>query len=284
MRPGRIMMFWDYDTQWGVDADHRRGLPAHADNGHLEFAHTERLLELHAEFGVSACFAVVGAAALAGARPYHDPAQIQAIHAAGHEVGSHSHRHDWIPGLSGEALLETLRRSREALEDCIGAPVTAFVPPYNQPFDHAPALSLSLSERRKVPSARIDLGRLCGALRMTGYAFCRVAYRPVVLRVADRIVGRRVDRPVRLEQIAGVTCCRLNTPGGFGPESLAMLERAARRGGIAVVYGHPHSLSAESPQNERFLVPFLERVRQLRAEGRLEVMLPRDAGRAPVTV
>ena len=27
MRPGQLLMFWDYDTQWGTDADRRRGPP-----------------------------------------------------------------------------------------------------------------------------------------------------------------------------------------------------------------------------------------------------------------
>ena len=278
----RLLMFWDYDTEWGCDADRARGLRLAADRGELEFRHTERLLELHADFALPACFAVVGAAAIPGERPYHDPDQIRRLHAAGHEIASHSFRHEWLPGLSPEALHETLRLSREALEACIGAPVTSFVPPYNQPFDHLPALSFSRSERRAVPRNRVDLRALCRALAETGYAFCRVAYRPLSLRIADRIARRQVDRPGRLERIAGVTCCRLNTPGGFTGETLAMLEQVAARGGIAVAYGHPHSLGAANRQHERWLVPFLTRARALRDAGRLDVVRPRDLAAAGV--
>ena len=64
----RLVVFWDYDTQWGADADARRGLPPAP--GALEFACTERLLELHARFEVPACFAVVGAAACAARAGY----------------------------------------------------------------------------------------------------------------------------------------------------------------------------------------------------------------------
>jgi peptidoglycan/xylan/chitin deacetylase (PgdA/CDA1 family) len=257
MTPGRLLIFWDYDTEWGSEADRARGLAPAPGRGMLEFEHTERLLELHGERDLSACFAVVGAAALPGERPWHDPDQIRRIHAAGHEIASHSHRHEWLPGLGLEALRGTLQESRAALEDCIGAPVTSFVPPYNQPFDHAAGLSFSRSERRAAGVDRIDLGTLCRALAETGYQFCRVAYRPIGLRVADRLAGRRIDGPVRVERIGGILCCRLNTPGGFGRESLAMLDRVARDGGIAVVYGHPHSLQAENRQHERLLVPFL---------------------------
>src|SRR5437016_1733676 len=111
--PGRVVLFWDYDTQWGTESDR---FPTQSSKlGHREFECTERLLELHARYDIPACFAVVGAAALPGERPYHDPAQIRRIHAAGHEVASHSFRHDWLPALTWGALIETLRRSKEAL-------------------------------------------------------------------------------------------------------------------------------------------------------------------------
>lgn len=273
---GRLLMFWDYDTQWGTDADRARGLPEPPVSGAHEFEGTERLLALHAQYDVRACFAVVGAAALPGERPYHDPDQIRRIHAAGHEVASHALRHEWLPALDPAALDETLRESRAAIEACIGAPVTSFVPPYNQPFDHAPALSFSRSERRQVRHARTDLRVLCQALARNGFSFCRVAYRPLHLRVADRVMRRRVDGPVAAERIGGILCCRLNSAGGFAADALSLIERTAHEGGIAVVYGHPHSLSAGNSQNERWLVPFLARVNALQSASRLRPMLPRE--------
>ncbi len=273
-KAGTLLLFWDYDTQWGADRSRSGGGPKAW--GPLEFANTERLLELHAAHGVPTCFAVVGAAALPGERPYHDPEQIRRIHAAGHEVGSHAFRHEWLPALGASALRETLASSRDALEQCIGGRVVSFVPPFNQPFDYAGGGSFSLSERREVPRGRTDLRRLCTALGETGYRFARVAYRPIAQRLAERVRGRRLDRPSRLVTIDGLSCARLNTPGGFDAASMSMVERVAKEGGIAVVYGHPHSLRAGGAQDERHLVPFLERVRALAREGRLEVRLPRE--------
>jgi peptidoglycan/xylan/chitin deacetylase (PgdA/CDA1 family) len=274
--PGRVVVFWDYDTQWGSDADRERRAESASARGHLEFAATERLLELHEQYGIPACFAVVGAAALPGARPYHDPGQIRNIHAAGHEIASHSFRHEWLPGLGGAALRETLVRSKDALEQCIGDAVTSFVPPYNQPFDYAAGWSFSLSERRGAGPARTDLRGLCDALRASGYRFCRVAYRPMHLRIADRLVRRPLDGPARVETIAGVTCVRLNTLGGFDGGALAMVRRCAEAGGIAVVYGHPHSLDARNSQDEIWLKPFLGELSLLRAQHRLLPCLPRQ--------
>ena len=109
-----VVIFWDYDTQWGADRSRNpRGAPTW---GPLEFPNTDALLELHARYGVPACFAVVGAAALAGSRPYHDPDQIRRIHQLGDEVASHSFRHEWLPGFDPAALDETVRHSKDALD------------------------------------------------------------------------------------------------------------------------------------------------------------------------
>lgn len=269
---GSLLFFWDYDTQWGGDRSRIRGGPKTW--GLLEFENTERLLELHAEYDVPACFAVVGSAALPGERPYHDPSQIRRIHEAGHEVASHSHRHEWLPGLNTTALRETLYASKEALEQCIGSPVTSFVPPWNQPFDYPRRLSISLSERREVRSQRTDLRRLCETLADTGYRFCRVAYRSLYERLIDRLTNRS-EAPRRPEKIAGVTCLRLN---GFG-FSLAMprlVDRCMVSGGFAVIYAHPHSIRLGGTQDESRLVPFLKLVHDYRRAGHLRICLPRD--------
>jgi hypothetical protein len=269
---GSLLLFWDYDTQWGADRSRIGGGPR--DWGQLEFENTERLLALHAEYDVPACFAVVGSAALPGERPYHDPDQIRRIHDAGHEVGSHSHRHEWLPGLDAQRLRETVRSSKDALEQCIGSRVTTFVPPWNQPFDYPRRLSISLSERREVRSERTGLRRLCEMLAETGYGFCRVAYRPLTDRLRDRLGGRD-EPPRRPEKIAGLTCVRLNG-FGFQAETLRLVKSCVVSGGFAVVYAHPHSISLDGPQHENHLVPFLECVRDLRRAGHLRVRLPRQ--------
>jgi peptidoglycan/xylan/chitin deacetylase (PgdA/CDA1 family) len=268
-----VVIFWDYDTQWGADRSRSPGGPKQW--GMLDFLETERLLDIHAEYDIPACFAVVGSACLPGSRPYHDPAQIALIHKAGHEVASHSHRHEWLPGLAPEELRETLVSSKSAIEQCIQAPVTTFVPPYNQPFDCPARFSFSLSERRLVRRDRVDLFRLCSALRDAGYGLCRVAYRSLPERILERFTGSRRYSDSRLERMAGLPCLRINTVGGFkGAEQL--LKRPARRNGVLVVYGHPHSLRSGNSQDESWLRPFLAAVRALRDAGQIATALPRD--------
>jgi hypothetical protein len=269
-----LLMFWDYDTQWGGDRSRTPGGPKSW--GHLEFENTERLLDLHAEYGVPATFAVVGAAALPGDRPYHDPGQIRRIHAAGHEVASHTFHHDWLPGLDRAGLLETLRASKDALEQCIGARVDSFVPPYNQPFDFPARLAISLAERREAGRRRTDLGDLCAALAETGYTFCRVSYRSVPEKLMEFISRRRKDEPASVEIIRGIRCVRMNAPGGFNAQAHSVLDLCASKGGIVVVGGHPHSLHAGNTQDEGMLVPFLEHARDLYRKGMLRLSLPRE--------
>lgn len=271
---GRVLIFWDYDTQWGGDRSRSPGGPKSW--GPLEFTATERLLDLHSEFGIPACFAAVGAAALPGERPYHDPAQIRRIHDAGHEVGSHAMRHEWLPGLSRAAVYETLRSSRDALEQCVGAPVHAFVPPYNQPFDEPRRLSISLSERRGGSPERMNVSGMCRALAETGYRFCRVAFRPALQRLAERARGRRLDAPRRPVSIGGILCARLNTPGGFDAPTLDIVRRTIGTSKVVVVWGHPHSLPSENSQGERHFVPFLEELSVAIRTGKLRAILPRD--------
>lgn len=270
-----VMIFWDYDTQWG--ADRSRDTSRRSDWGPREFPNTDRLLDIHARYDIPACFAVVGAAALPGMRPYHDPDQVRRIHAAGHEVASHSFRHEWLPGLGREALRETLRTSKDALEQCLSAPVTAFVPPFNQPFDYALRLSISLSERLTVRRGRTDVGRLCEALAESGYRFCRLAYRPFRDRLSDLLHGYEVHRPSKPETISGVRCVRLNAPCGFHDVSRNLIERHLDRTGYWVLYGHPHSATDDdNPQSVRFVERTLAVLHEWRAAGRIRCIVPRD--------
>ncbi len=271
-RTGAVVCFYDYDTQWGADRSRSPGGPKKW--GYRDFENTEYLLEMHARYDVPACFAVVGAAALPGSRPYHDPQQIRLIHSAGHEIASHAFRHDWLPGLDHAALRENLRRSKSALEDCIGAPVTSFVPPFNQPFDYPGRLAISLAERREAGASRTSLPALCRGLSEEGYRFCRVAYRPLPVRLTEFAFRRRIERPSRTETIEGISCLRLNAGVGFGESALRMLRRCAESGGIAVAHAHPHSVRTGGPQDLRFLETYLQEIVSLRRAGVLSVTLP----------
>lgn len=270
-----LLFFWDYDTQWGADRSRTGG--GAKSWGHLEFPATDRLIEIHAEYELPACFAVVGAAALPGENPYHDPRQIQRLHAAGHEIASHSFKHEWLPALNRPDLLETLKNSKDALEQCIGAKVVSFVPPFDMPMDYPAKLSINLTERREVRKERTGLYDLCAALHETGYQFCRVKYQPFYIRAVEKLLKRRwVNKPAQVEKIAGMTCVRNIAPPGFAAPTLEILGKVAPQDGYIIIYGHPHHLSTDKTEGEKYLIPLLKRVKALREQGVLKVALPRD--------
>jgi peptidoglycan/xylan/chitin deacetylase (PgdA/CDA1 family) len=175
-------------------------------------------------------------------------------------------------------LRQTLRQSKEALEQCIGAPVLSFVPPFDMPQDYPARLAFNLTERREARSERTDLPRLGAALAETGYRFCRLAYRPFYQRGLEKLAGRRLfDRLSQPEQVGGVVGLRVNTPPGFGPVTQATLDRLARGKGYLLIYGHPHHLTrAGHPESEAPLRRVLAQIRALRAEGVLRVAQPRE--------
>ncbi len=282
-KPGKLFIFWDFDAQWGAV---RSRAPGGAKSwGPLDFENTERLLEIHAQAGIPACFAVVGAVALIGERPRHDPALVRRISSMGHEIASHSMYHEWLPGMGYTKLIDSLRDSKNALEQAAGCPVLSFVPPFNQPVDHLPAGSISLSERMQAGKDRIDLRRLCQALGETGYRFCRVSYSPFFERFLRQLGLNRRSHPSFPEEINCITCLRLNTRAGFQRDALTLLDRCAQQGGLAVVYGHPHSLHSGNAQDELSLLSFLEKANSLIASGRLQAALPgqlvKDGRREP---
>ena len=184
--------------------------------------------------------------------------------------------HEWLPGLAYAGLLRTLRESKDAIEQCTGAPVLSFVPPNNQPFDYRQRWAISLTERRSVRGERTDIPAMCRALHEAGYQFARISYRPLSARLARLLPARRAYVPRAPQTIEGITCLRLSGPAGFAREACGLLERCAATGGYAVIYGHPHSLYASNAQNERRLVDLLAKASELCKRGELEVVLPRD--------
>jgi polysaccharide deacetylase family protein (PEP-CTERM system associated) len=100
-----------------VSADVRAEYAARMD------AATRRLLDQLAAADVLATFYVVGEIART------HPALVRAIHAAGHEVGSHSWDHRRVHRFTPAAFREDLRTSKDALEQAAGAAVAGFRAP-----------------------------------------------------------------------------------------------------------------------------------------------------------
>ncbi len=86
-------------------------------------ANTLRLLDLLDRFKVRGTFFVLGWIA------EHHSWLIQEIHSRGHEIGSHSYWHHLVYRQTPSEFREDLRRSRDALEDIVGAMILAYRAP-----------------------------------------------------------------------------------------------------------------------------------------------------------
>jgi polysaccharide deacetylase family protein (PEP-CTERM system associated) len=84
---------------------------------------TQRLLDLFAAQQVQATFFVLGWVAS------HYPNLVRQIDSAGHELGSHSYWHRLVYEQTAAEFRDDLVRSRQAIEDAIGATVTAYRAP-----------------------------------------------------------------------------------------------------------------------------------------------------------
>ncbi len=132
---GVLSVVWDFDSAVGqVNSTfpyHFR--PAPLDE---ELAAVADLRAVTARLGIAMTFATVGLAAEDVAQPFGAGDELRSLHGAGHEVASHSWRHEWLPHLTTQQLRRSLLRSKLALERCIGAPgaVVGFVPPFNRPM------------------------------------------------------------------------------------------------------------------------------------------------------
>ncbi len=268
----KLVIFWDFDAQWGAERSRSPG--GEKDWGIRDFENTERLLDILAEYNVKACFAIVGAVGLPGARPYHDPDLIKRISFEGHEIASHGLNHEWIPGMGLGACRRMLVMSKEILEKCIGQPVTSFVPPYNQPFDFPSRGSFSISERRAVPVERINIPILCDLLAQTGYTFTRISYASCTERLFTILGIRKWHRKTKIEKINGVTALRLIEGTGFGTDVLGSIREGTQNNRTVAVYGHPHSLTGHGSQSEVMLIPFLQQITEWRRRGQLDICLP----------
>lgn len=84
---------------------------------------TLKLLDFLSERGLLSTFFVVGDVAR------RSPELVRAIVAAGHEIGSHSHRHVPLARENAAKFSNVARDSRRFLEDLAGTPVTGFRAP-----------------------------------------------------------------------------------------------------------------------------------------------------------
>jgi polysaccharide deacetylase family protein (PEP-CTERM system associated) len=198
---------------------------------------TRKLLEILAEFETLASFYIVGEIART------HPQLIREIHAAGHEIGSHSWDHQRVHRFNRENFRQDLLRSKEALEDVTGCAVKGF---------RAPTFSIV----RKTAFA-LDVLRECGfaydssifPVRHDRYGIPDAPRTPFMACTAE---GELLELPpVTLHRFG------MNLPVGGGGYFRLFPPTVLRAGidevlnlkpGVAMLYFHPWEFDPDQPQ------------------------------------
>jgi polysaccharide deacetylase family protein (PEP-CTERM system associated) len=222
----------------------------------------DRLLELLARHDARATFFVLGWLA------ERDPQLVRRIAGAGHEIASHGWDHRRVREQLPDAFRDSVRRTRQLLEDVTGTVVLGFrAPSFSIVRGCEWALDVLIEEGYRYDSSLFPI-------RRPGYGYASGARDPHWI---ERPAGRLAEAPP-----ATVTLWGLRLPAGGGayfrllPYALvrAALWEAERRGHPTTFYIHPWELDPEQP---RLRVPLLTRLRHYgglrRTEPRLERLL-----------
>lgn len=269
----KLMIVWDYDTALGQI---NSTMPYNFSYKQIyeEIENVDYILEEAARLNMKMTFACVGFVAEEGVFPFNNPEQIRKIHSLGHEIASHSWKHEWFPYINEKQIEKSLERSKFALEKCIGvkSSVNGFVPPHSRPMSWYSKLSVSPGDRGIYPFHKgSDMGSLLRFLKKQDYTWCRVlkGYRPVW----DKLLGKRVEE-INFsiwETHNGIVCVPQHYTG-FDDFAQQYLMKAIELNKAVVIVGHPAGISRQKSESKEHFDKFMKLAAAAVAEGKLEVL------------
>jgi len=181
----KVILIWDFD---GAIGQINSTLPYNFNFKQLarEQDNVRYILDMLDRYHIKSTFAITGFSAEEGIEPYVFPELIHEISARGHEVASHSWRHEWIPLFTKLQVSKSLIRSKVSLENAIGhvGQVIGFVPPHNRPMTWWARGALSIGDRGLFPLFSMgDTSQLIKVLKEAGYKWIRVSYQPLSAKI-----------------------------------------------------------------------------------------------------
>ncbi|MCD6062768.1 MAG: polysaccharide deacetylase family protein [Flavipsychrobacter sp.] len=250
----KLMLVWDYDTPIArITATKPYNYVFEACLE--EEASVDFILQTARDLGAKYTFAVVGFGAEKSVAPFDVRHVIQKIAIAGHEVASHSWKHEWLPFLTPYQLEKTIERSKFILEDCIGDnyKVNGFVLPHDRPMSWYSRGAFSSGDRALYPLAKgASIGGVANVLQKHNYRWVRVNYRPLWQKLVD---WKGENRAMRLNRkfvsASGFHFVPEHTME-FGQPTLDALQWAVRHDKPLVVAGHPGAFSFRKENLDNF--------------------------------
>ncbi|MEO6694244.1 MAG: polysaccharide deacetylase family protein [Ignavibacteria bacterium] len=272
--PATLLLIWDYDSALG-QINSTMPYNFRFDPIHEEIENVEYILSVAGNTDLKMTFACLGFAAEESVYPFSNPLQIRKIFEAGHEIASHSWRHEWFPLLTEKQIFRSLERSKSALEKCIGKGniVVGFVPPHSRPMSWYKKFSISLGDRAIYPFHKGgDLGYIIKQLSILNYKWCRVlsTYKPIWEKVLENSGSENCM--FNKWEIHNDIICVPQHYTGFDEPALKYLEKAIEKSEALVIVGHPAALSRYKEESRKHFDKFIEEVIKYRSEGKLEMM------------
>jgi polysaccharide deacetylase family protein (PEP-CTERM system associated) len=213
-----------------------------------------RILDFLEERGVQGTFFVVGWLA------EREPEVVRSIARGGHELASHGWEHELVPRLGPDGFRSSVRRSKDVVEEIIGAPIMGYRAPS---FSILPGMEWAFD-----------------VLLEEGYAYDASLF-PITQHPVYGYPGAE-RRPYLIRREAGslaeVPAATLRTMGKIVPAAggayfrllpyalvRAGFRQASRSGAQATFYIHPWELDDWAPEVD---APLLSRVRTFSGRGR----------------
>lgn len=177
----KIILIWDFDGPIGqINSSYPYNF--NFENFEVEISNVHYILKKLEEYNIKTCFAITGFSAEEGKYPYVFPELIAEIAKKGHEIASHSWRHEWTPIFLKNQIEKSLVRSKKSLEKAIDnkQDVVGFVPPHNRPMTWLRKGALSLGDRGIFPFFTMgDNQSLIKLLKNNNYKWIRVSYKNI---------------------------------------------------------------------------------------------------------
>ncbi|MEO8210816.1 MAG: polysaccharide deacetylase family protein [bacterium] len=276
--PGTLLIIWDYDSALGQI---NSTMPYNFKYSPIyeEIENVEYILKVGREHDIKMTFACLGFAAEAGILPFNNPGQIKKIFDEGHEIASHSWRHEWFPLLMEKQIQKSLERSKYILENCIDSKdaVKGFVPPHSRPMSWYKKFSFSLGDRAVYPFHKgSDMDYILNRLSVLNYNWCRVLvkYKPVWVKMFGNSNEDSYSFS-RWEIHHGVVCVPQHYTG-FDEPAINYLKLAIQKNETVVIVGHPAGLSREKSESLNNFNNFIEEVNKYISSGKLNVTTVSD--------
>lgn len=258
-----VHIIWDFDAAIGqINATYPYNY--HEENIYKEINNVEKILAFADQYNFKFTFAITGFTAEEGIYPFHLPELIRKIYASGHEIASHTWRHEWLPIIQKKQVHKTLERSKIALETCLGeiGVVRGLVLPHNRPMSWYRKFAFSLGDRGVYPFfPGANLGVIIKVAEATGYSWVRVSYRPIY----EKFIG--INRNDTLERKWESTRKIITVPmnhNGFDNQAILLVKKGIEQKRDVVLSGHPLMISfpnkAESENNFIRLLEYLHSV------------------------